>query len=104
MKIAVTSTDRKHVDTHFGKADTVYVFHIDRSGIKYLEKREIEKYCSDNPLHAFRAKEFDKVYEVIADCEALYTQKIGVIPARMCRVLGLKVFQTEGEILSVVKT
>lgn len=102
MKIAVTSSDGKNIDRHFGKAETIYVFDIDATGIKCLEKRDIDKYCSEDPTHTFRAEEFDKVYQAILDCKILYTEKIGLAPAEKCRSLGIEVKQMKGRIISVI--
>lgn len=102
MKVAVTSTNGKSIDTHFGKADIIYVYDVKNKDVKFIEKRNVDKYCSDNPLHAFRPDDFDKVYQAIADCKILYTQKIGAVPAEKCRSLGLKVNQAEGEIKTVL--
>jgi predicted Fe-Mo cluster-binding NifX family protein len=102
MRIAVTSSNGEKIDMHFGKAESIYVFELDNGKIKCLEKRSVEKYCSDNPLHAFRPEDFDKVYQAIADCEVLYTEKIGIVPAEKCRSLGIKVKEKKGEIISTI--
>jgi predicted Fe-Mo cluster-binding NifX family protein len=100
MKIAVSSSNGKTINTHFGKAKTFYVFEMTDGNIQYLEKRKTDTYCNSDPMHAFRKADFDKVYQVIADCDVLYTKKIGAMPAQKCKTLGLKVIQTEGEILA----
>lgn len=103
MKIAVTSSDGENINSHFGKTDTIYVFDIDNMGIKFLEKRNIEKYSNKDPKHTFRADEFNKVFQAIADCKALYTEQIGNVPAQKCRSLGIDVIQKKGKIVSIIK-
>ena len=101
MKIAVTSSDGENIDTHFGKAETVYVFEFQKSNLKLLEKRDIEKYCSEVPGHTFRNEEFQKVFDAISDCNVLYTKKIGKTPAEKCRSQGIEIKELDGKISTI---
>ena len=102
MKIAVTSSNGIHIDTHFGKATRIYIFQIQNNQVRFLEKRETDKYASNNPKHAFRKEAFLKVYETIKDCSVLYTREIGQVPAQRCETLGITVKRSEGEISRVL--
>lgn len=81
MKIAVTSNNGKDIDTHFGKAERILVYEITEDCSRLLEIRNIEKYCDPDPNHKFNKDKFEAIYEIISDCEKLYTQQIGEVPA-----------------------
>ncbi len=102
MKIAVSSTDGKNIDTHFGKAKSFFVFEFANNQLSLVEQRSTGNYCSDLPKHAFRKDEFQRVYEVIKDCQVLYTLKIGDVPAEKFRSLGMEVRQCEGLISKAI--
>ena len=42
MKIAVSSSNGKDVDLHFGKSKTLYVYEFNGENTKFFEKREVE--------------------------------------------------------------
>lgn len=102
MRVAVTSSNGKTINSHFGKAKTFFVYDIKDKEIIFLEKRSSPGYCSTNPKHAFRAEDFSKVAEVIEDCQALYTKQIGAVPAEKFKSMGIEVSQKEGEILAAL--
>jgi nitrogen fixation protein NifX len=102
MKIAITSSDGKHIDTKFGKAEKVYVFGVIDKEIRFIEKRETHRYYSPRPKNSFRKEAFENAYEAVKDCSILYTQKIGDIAAQRFTTLGIKVKQAEGSIMEVL--
>ncbi|MBN1953289.1 MAG: hypothetical protein JW801_18935 [Bacteroidales bacterium] len=102
MRVAVSSTNGKTINSHFGKARTFYVYEIEGENIRFMEIRNTPSYASKDPLHAFRAEQFDKVLKVIGDCQAVYTKQIGAVPAEKLRSLGIRVTQAEGGILEVL--
>ena len=102
MKIAITSNDGKHINSHFGKEKEFHIYKHDETGIKYLEKRNSSAYGSSDPTHVFRPEYFEKVYTIIADCQALYTLKIGEAPAEKLRSTGMQVQEAEGDIFELL--
>lgn len=102
MKIAITTSDGKQVDTHFGKAKVFHIFEIKQGKINLLEKRSTTAYCSSVEGHPFREDKFEAVYEVLKDCQILFTKKIGDVPAEKLREKGLEVFENNGPIVECV--
>lgn len=97
MKIAITSSNGKEVDTHFGQAKFLYVYELSPV-LSFIEKRECEKYCSADSNHEFKPQKFDLVYDKIKDCDVLYTAKIGDTPLAKLLNKGLKVIEYKGGI------
>ncbi len=98
MKAAICSSDGSHVDLHFGKTSVFYIFEIENGLKTMIGKRSIDKYSpSDiflkegNESHVFDRQKFDKVYEVISDCEKIYTTTIGEVPRKNLEEKGISV-------------
>ena len=97
IKIAISTSNGTSVDRHFGKADCFYIYKLTDNGLEFLEKRDVDSYCTpENAAQfaqndAFNTDRFDKVYGVIQDCQILYTQKIGETPARKLREKGMEI-------------
>lgn len=102
MKIAITSSNGKVVDTEFGKAEKVYVYNLEDNQIQLLEKRQTNKFSIHNRGQAFSRNSFERVYETIKDCDVTYTQKIRDIPKQRCELLGIKIKQVEGDINKIL--
>lgn len=98
MKIAVTTTDGINVNQHFGKAEDFYIYDLVGGTATFLNKRNVQSYCETDekgdavdPDHDFSLDRFSLVYEVIKDCEKLYTQQIGDKPLEKLIDKGIKV-------------
>lgn len=97
MKIAVTTSDGKKVDQHFGKAQSFHIYELSDQSIKLLEKREVESYCQTtngeviDPSHIFNADRLSDVYNKIKDCKILYTQQVGEKPKKELLQYGIQV-------------
>lgn len=102
MKIAITSNDCKHIDTHFGKAQNILIYEVDNNGVQLMEVRNIKEYCAHEPGHKFNRNRFEIIYEQIKDCEKLYTKKIGDIPVQRFQNFGISVRIAEGSIKKVL--
>ena len=98
MKIAITSSDGAHIDTHFGKAKRFYIFQQDKDGKKVLEEIRLSEAYSTNDLtnHKFNKNKFSEIYHLISDCDALYTEKIGDVPRKEFQSKGIKVREKSG--------
>jgi predicted Fe-Mo cluster-binding NifX family protein len=97
LKIAITSNDGEMVNEHFGRASTLYIYKLADEGLSFIEKRDVESYCSEENHekskedHAFSADRFDKVYNAMEDCHVLYTHKIGDTPLEKLKQKGIEV-------------
>jgi predicted Fe-Mo cluster-binding NifX family protein len=97
MKIAVTTTDGNKVNQHFGKAENFYVFEIIDNNLKSIEVRGVEPYSksgsdsfNNSDIH-YSLDSITVIYNVIKDCDILYTQQIGEKPLRSLNELGISV-------------
>lgn len=101
MKIAITSNNGKDIDAHFGKAERVVVYEVTDDHAQLVEIRNIVSYSESNPSHSFNETKFNAVYETIADCKILYTQKIGETPANKLIDKGIIPKIVQGTIESI---
>ncbi len=104
MKIAITSSNGKDVDTHFGKANMFYVYELTPGSQKLIEARSSENYCSGETGHGFMAEKLQIVYEIIKDCEMLCTAKIGETPAEKLQEKGINIVEFEGDLVEMFKS
>jgi predicted Fe-Mo cluster-binding NifX family protein len=97
MKIAITTTNGKQVDEHFGKATSFYIYNLEGEQFKFDEIRYVNPYCENldgepvDPDHTFNGAKLEAVYEVIKDCDKLYTQMIGEKPLQGLLKKGIHV-------------
>lgn len=107
MKIAITTTDGKTVDQHFGKANSFHIYEMEHGKLTFVEKRFVQSYCScvDNepvkPEHEFSLDRFFLVYEQLKDCKKLYTKQVGDTPKEKLAKNGIDVQLCGCEIASI---
>ncbi len=104
MKIAITSSNGKTVDIHFGKADKFYVYEIIGSLPAYVGERDTLNYCQGPEKHKFNQEKLDLIYELIKDCEILCTAKIGEKPASKLLEKGINIVESEGELHEIFQS
>ncbi|MBI5460376.1 NifB/NifX family molybdenum-iron cluster-binding protein [Methanobacterium sp.] len=72
IKVAAASSDGKHVNQHFGKAQKFLIFEIKDNGkYEFIELRETDPRCGGDP----DLKE--KTINLISDCDILLVSQIG---------------------------
>jgi len=93
MRIAVTTTDGKKVDQHFGKATRFDVYDVEGAEMKLVESRDVASYSEEpvDPTHNFSPDRFSVVKEKIQDCDRLYTLQIGDKPKEHLEIVGIAV-------------
>ncbi|MDT8717427.1 nitrogenase cofactor biosynthesis protein NifB [Clostridium sp. 19966] len=103
VKIAIVSKSGLNIDQHFGHAEEVYIYVSGREGIKFLEKRSVEKYCTGKEECDDKEKVMEKVIEMLGDCTALIAMRIGDAPRKKLEDKGIKVYQMYDTISSAVQ-
>ena len=98
MKIAITTSNGKSVDLHFGKAKSFNIYELTSEELAFIETRSTGGYCSGNSNHKFKPNKLDAAFEVIKDCEVICTAKIGETPSTKLQEKGLHVVEFEGTI------
>jgi DNA-binding winged helix-turn-helix (wHTH) protein len=81
------------VDLHFGHADKFYIYESDGKETKYLETREVSKYCAD-PECGDKEDRWESVIRALADCEAVLCVKIGPTPEKRLKENGIDAIMT----------
>jgi len=72
LRVAVSSETGRLVDSHFGKAGVFMIYEVSETELRHIETREVDAEWApaDSPRSAARV-------EVIADCDAVVTCRIG---------------------------
>jgi len=103
MLIAVASKSGTEIDQHFGHAEKFRIYKYRKGNPVQVDEVEVEKYCSFDPEHPFRHKQFDGIAQALKDCKAVVTAMIGELPKQELEKLGFKVISTEGPIEPALK-
>lgn len=103
MRIAVTSKSGTEVDQHFGHARRFLIYDYRSHQPELISEVEVEKYCSFDPDHPFRHRQFDAIVEAIKGCKAVVTAQIGELPGNELRKAGMTPVITTGPILAALK-
>jgi hypothetical protein len=107
-RIAITSSDGRIIDDHFGNATKYFIVEIDESGEwNFIDTRKIDK----NKLDALSSEHGRKivscghdqiflsyVFELIRDCQFLLTKKIGAIPSSFLSKNQINALEAPGDI------
>lgn len=93
MKVAICSTDGITVNQHFGKAEKFMIFEIIGCGMSLVGQRKVAPYCKEanEEGHTYNEDNLNRVYNVLSDCECLYTSNIGEKPLAEIEQRGIKV-------------
>lgn len=103
MLIAVATKSGVEVDQHFGHAESFKIFKYRKGSPLQVSEVEVEKYCSFDPDHPFRHRQFDGIAEALKDCKAVVTAMIGELPRQELEKLGFKVVSMTGPIEPALK-
>jgi len=107
MRIAVTTTDGKKVDQHFGKATRFDVYDVEGDKMELVESREMISYCdcdkaaSTDSAHSFSSDRFSVVKEKLQDVDRLYTVQIGDTPKAQLEIIGIAVQNCTCEVIKI---
>lgn len=90
---AVASKTNKYIDQHFGHADGFYIYKYDKSGIEFVERRPIKKYCTgaEDCQENYSMK---TIKSALKDCDVIMVLRIGHQPQKELQNMGIKVVQT----------
>lgn len=85
IKVAVASKTGDLIDLHFGHAKNFLVYQYDSGKVEFLEKRDIENYCSGKEecgIEEDKIDKIDKIIDAIKDCGLVLSMRIGEEPKR----------------------
>ncbi|MBU1722865.1 MAG: nitrogen fixation protein NifX [Gammaproteobacteria bacterium] len=72
IKVAFASTDMKHIDQHFGAAESFAIYAISPDGAQLVEATQFGKLAMDG-----NEDKLDTKIKVLAGCVAVYSQAVG---------------------------
>ena len=98
MRIAVASKSGSEVDQHFGHAERFLLYEFNRGTPVAAGEVVVEKYCTYDPEHPFRHRQFDAIVAALQGCRVVITAMIGEYPLAELEKAGLKHFTATGPI------
>ena len=100
-RLAVATSDGFTVNEHFGHAKFFRVYDINQSAYDFIEVRDAVAACQHRLGHD--TTRFDKIIELLSDCDALLVQKIGEGAAAYLIAKNVRVFEVSGSIDAVLE-
>ncbi|MDR2707026.1 MAG: hypothetical protein LBC02_14730, partial [Planctomycetaceae bacterium] len=71
-RIAISTSDGKTIHQHFGRTKEFHIVSINENSYDYVETRTVEPCCNRFEHHE---QSFDKILEILSDCDAIVTGK-----------------------------
>jgi MoaA/NifB/PqqE/SkfB family radical SAM enzyme len=103
FRFAVASGSGYTVDLHFGHAKELLIYSASRSGVRFLERREIGKYCSGETDCGTAEDRLTPVLRAVSDCSAILVMRIGDVPRRALAEKGIHVSMTCNRIEEAIR-
>lgn len=94
LKFAIASKSGIGVDMHFGHASEFYIYEYKNGDSRYLEKRDVEKYCNGKEVCEEEEDKFAKLSKIVSDCSGILCLRIGDEPKKKLKNMGIEVFMT----------
>ncbi len=110
-RIALTSTDGRHIDQHLNAARSFWVLQIneEKDEVKTEPIRMVPVSCTDGSKgcagHASgcSSRNFEALAEVLAGCTYLLTQRIGKLPYAVLQAHGITALEVDRDVPSAVQ-
>ncbi len=103
MRIAVASKSGTEVDQHFGHAERFLLYDFNQGRPQPAGEVQVEKYCSFDPEHPFRHRQFDAIVQALAGCRVVVTAMIGDYPRQELEKAGLRHVAATGPIAQALQ-
>ncbi|MDR3112242.1 MAG: hypothetical protein LBU55_03615 [Elusimicrobiota bacterium] len=97
-RVAFASFDGIVVDSHFGMADMFYIYDVIENQSVLFEKRRFAR--NDSRCH--NDENFEKAYQLLRDCDAVFVEKIGQSAANFLIKKNLRVFEINAQIQEIL--
>ncbi|MBV7273783.1 nitrogenase cofactor biosynthesis protein NifB [Clostridium sp. PL3] len=92
-KFAVATKTGINVDQHFGHAEEFHIYSYSAGNITFLEKRQVDKYCTGIEECDEHEDKIDKIIRIIGDCNAVLAIRAGEQPVKRLEEKGIKFIQ-----------
>ena len=94
LKFAIASKSGIGVDMHFGHASEFYIYEYKNGDAKYIEKRDVDKYCNGIEVCDEEEDKFTKLSKIVSDCDGVISIRMGDEPKKKFKNMGIEVFMT----------
>lgn len=102
--VAVASKDGRLIDQHFGQADKFQIYKYSKDEVKFMEEREIEKYCTGEENCDDKDSKMEKVLKTLGDCKAVLSVRIGYGPKQMLRSNNIQTYELYDTVSAGINT
>lgn len=103
-RFAVASKSGMLVDSHFGQVSELYIYEYKNGESKYIEKRQIPKYCTGSEQCYEGDDKISIIINTITDCDGVIVMRIGESPKKKLKEKNISAFATYDRIEAAVKT
>lgn len=92
-KFAIATKSGVNIDQHFGHAQEFYIYEYAKGNIKFVEKRNVDKYCTGPADCDEHTDKIQKIIRTIKDCNAVLAMRAGYEPEKKLAANGIRLFQ-----------
>ena len=104
IRFAVASKTGINVDQHFGHASQFYIYDFEDGDAKFIEKREVTKYCAGiEDCDDSNRDKIDNIIKTIEDCSGVLALRIGDVPKLKLQKKNIKVYLVCDEIRNGIR-
>lgn len=93
FKFAIATKTGINIDQHFGHSEEFHIYDYSNGKIKFLEKRDVNKYCTGPADCDDHEDKIQRIIKTIKDCNAVLAMRAGTEPIRKLEANGIKLFQ-----------
>ena len=79
------------------------IYEYQNNEAKYIEKRDIEKYCEGKEVCEEKEDKITRIIRSIEDCQGVIVLRMGESPKKKLKEKGIQVFSTYDYITTAVK-
>ncbi|WP_234122256.1 nitrogenase cofactor biosynthesis protein NifB [Clostridium hydrogenum] len=92
-KFAISSRSGVNIDQHFGHATEFFIYTYNKGKIRFLEKRDVDKYCTGILNCDDHEDKITKTIKTVKDCDAVLALRVGFEPRKKLEEAGIKVME-----------
>lgn len=104
LRFAVASKSGAIVDQHFGHAEDFYIYESDGEKVRFIEKRNVLKYCEGPESCQDADSKMDAILSAVGDCSGVLALRIGYAPSKKLEQKGIQIYTTYDRIENAVRS
>ena len=97
VRVGFASIDGNIIDQHFGHARFWQIYDIYEDDAKFIEVRKSYPACNGHCEGGFT-----DLIELLGDCQAIFSVKIGEGAAQAVLLKGIRVFEAQGSLVNII--